>query len=45
MEKILTTIERDLKNLEVCLPNNMRNMKQLEVDQEFYADFEKYINP
>ena len=43
MKKISTIIWRDLKNQEVCLPNNVKRLKQSEVDQEFYMDFVKYI--
>ena len=45
-QKISTIICRDLKNQEVCLPNNIRKLKQQrEVDQEFYIDFVKHIKP
>ena len=45
-QKTSTIICRDLKNQEVCLPNNIRKLKQQrEVDQEFYIDFVKRIKP
>ena len=34
-----------MKNQEVYLPNNIKKINQLEVDQEFYMDFIKYIKP
>ena len=35
----------NLKNQELCLLNNIKKLKQSEVDQEFYMDFVKYIKP
>ena len=34
-----------MKNQEVCLPSNIKKLKQSEVDHEFYMDFAKYIKP
>ena len=41
--KTLTITLTDLKNQIVCQTNNLTNLKQSEVDQEFYLDFLKYI--
>ena len=42
-EKISPIIWGDLKNQELCLLNNIKKLKQSEVDQEFYMDFVKYV--
>ena len=44
-EQISTIIWRDRKNQEVCLPSNIKKLKQSEVDQESYMDVAKYIKP
>ena len=45
MRKISTVIWRDLKNQEVCLPSNIKILKQSEADQKFHMDSVNYIKP
>ena len=44
-EKNINNYLKRLEKQEVCLPNNIKKLKQSEVDQEFYMDFVKYIKP